>query len=114
MVTLKQLEKENARLKKMGMKLREAENLNKERRRLLKENKKLAREIKFGKATGIGKNVSSAVKSVGKKAGKEIFKGGKIAFKGLKAYGEYLNEQERKQRSLNRTLRSAKKSKRRK
>lgn len=112
MVSLKQLQAENARLKKMGVQLRMAQRDNEDRRNLLRENKKLARDIKFGKQFKTATNVARVTKAVGKKAGKDIAKVGIVAFRGLRRYGRFLQEQERKQKRTNRKLKSAKKTRR--
>lgn len=114
MPSLEDLQKENARLKKMQQQLQNAQMTNQRRRQLLKENKRLARNLKHGKAIAIGRAAKQISKDVGKSAGKTLLKAGKGAFKGLGAYANFLAEQERKQKSSNRKLRTAKKSIKRK
>ena len=111
MVSLKQLQKENEKLKKMQSKLNEMRRTNEVRKDLLRENKRISRNIKHGKAIGIGTDISKGISKVGKRAGKDLLKGGKVAFKGLQRYAMFLEQQERKQKSFNRKLKSVKKTK---
>lgn len=111
MATLKELQKENARLRGMQTQLKDMQKNNVDRRNLLKENKKLAREIKFGKAINISKRAQGLTREVGKRSGKVLAKVGIGAFKGLQKYGTFLAEQEREQRSVNTKLKSVKKAK---
>ena len=113
MVTLKQIQKENVRLRKMQSKLREIEKNNQDRKKLLLENKQLARRIKFGKQLAVGRKVSRIAGAVGKSTGRGLAKTGKGAFRGLQRYANFLDEQEKKQRSVNRKLKSVKRKKRR-
>ena len=55
MPTLKQLQKENERLRKMQSKLNEIQKNNEDRTKLLRENKRLARNLKHGKAIRAGR-----------------------------------------------------------
>jgi len=113
MVNLKQLQRENQRLRGMQRKLRDIEKNNEDRVKLLRENKMLARNIKFDKSLKIGRRASKIAKDVGKPIGRGVVKAGIGAFKGLQRYANFLAEQERRQKSLNRKLKSARKSKRR-
>ncbi len=114
MPSLEELRKENERLKKMGEQIRLAQITNQKRKQLLKENKRLARNLKHGKAIGIGRAAAQVSKAIGKSAGKTLLKTGKGAFRGLQSYANFLAEQERKQRASNSKLRSAKRTKTRK
>ena len=114
MVSISQLKKENDRLKKMQKTLEEARKNNDDRRNLLKENKKLSREIKFGEGIRAGKKVGRVAGKVGKATGKGLFRVGKAAFSGLNKYARFLEAQERKQRSVNKKLKSSVKTRKRK
>lgn len=111
-VSLKQLKKENKRLKDMQKKLQEMEKTNEYRRKLLKENKTLSRNLKYGKQIAVGKSVGNSLEKIGRSVGKTSTRISKSVWSGLKRYGEYLNEQEMKQRRLNRNLKTIKKTKR--
>ncbi len=111
MPSLEDLRKENVRLRKMGEQIRQAQITNQKRKNLLKENKRLARNLKHGKAIGIGRAAAQVSKVVGKSAGKTLLKTGKGALRGLQSYANFLAEQERKQRVSNSKLRSARKPK---
>ncbi len=100
MTTLKQLRRENRRLKNVREGLRDIEEIQKQRMNLLRENKQLARNIK-----GTGKKSGFLLK-VGKTFGRGSAKAGKSAFRGLERYANFLQEQERKQKLLNRKLKS--------
>lgn len=113
MVTIEELKKENKRLREMQVKIKAMQKDNADRRRLAMENKRLARNIKFDKSIGTAKRAAKITKTVGKASGKILAKTGRGAFKGLQKYAKFLDEQEKKQRSVNRKLKSVKKSKRR-
>ncbi len=91
----------------MQTKLNEIQKNNEDRRMLFKENKLLAKNIKHGKAR---KGFSRVASNVGKATGRGLFKVGAGAFKGLQRYGNFLAEQERKQQSINRRLKSKRRS----
>ena len=114
MVSISQLKKENERLKQMQNKLNEVKKNNEDRRKLLQENKRLARDIKFGKEIDVGKKVGRVAGKVGKATGRGLLKVGKSAFNGLSRYANFLAEQERKQRNINRKLKSTVRKKKRK
>ena len=114
MVTLKELQRENKRLREMQNKLDNIKKSNEDRRKLLKENKRLSREIKFGKSIGIARDVGRVAHGVGKSVGRGLFRVGKGAVKGLQSYANFLAEQEARQRKVNRKLKTAKKSGRKK
>lgn len=107
MVTLKQLQVENRKLKDMQSKLREVQKTNVDRQNLLRENKQIARRIKFDKTFKTSSRALSIAKSVGKSSGKQLARAGVGAFKGIQRYGRFLEAQERKQNSTNRKLKSA-------
>jgi len=112
MVTLKQLQRENANLKKAQVKLNEIARQNEARQILLKQNKKLARDIKFQKSKKLADKATKVIGTAGIKSGKALAKGGIKTFKALHRYAKFLEEQEKKQRSVNRKLKTIKKSKR--
>lgn len=114
MVTIEELRKENKRLRDMQVKITAMQKDNADRKKLLMENKKLARQVKFSKSIGIAKGAAKITKQVGKSSGKILAKTGVGAWRGLQKYGRFLAEQERKQKSVNRKLKSVKKAKRRK
>lgn len=111
MATLKQLQAENKRLKQMQVKINEMQKNNEDRRVLAKKNKTLARNIKFQGSKKIVDKATKIVGTAGIKSGKALAKGGVKAFKLLHRYGKFLEEQERKQRSVNKKLKSVKKRK---
>ncbi len=113
MATLEELQDENKRLRGMQSTLREAEKNNQDRMKLARENIMLARRIKFDKSLTAGRKVSKVASDVGRRTGKGLAIVGKGAFKGIKRYAQFLERQENKQRSVNRKLKSVKKSKRR-
>ncbi len=110
MPTLKQLQRENERLKKMQTKLNEIQKNNEDRRSLLKQNKKLSRNLKHGKAIRAARVTGKILSEVGKSGGRGLARIGTGAFRGLQRYGNFLAEQEKKQRRTNKQLRSAKKT----
>lgn len=112
--TLKQLQAENRRLKKMQVTINKARKNNQDRQALAKKNKILARNIKFQKSKRLTDKATKVIGTAGIKAGRSLSKGGVKAFKVIHAYGKFLEEQERKQRSANRKLKTVKKTKRRK
>lgn len=112
--TFKQLQAENKRLRKMQVKLNEMQKNNEDRRKLSKQNKTLARNIKFQKSKRLTDKATKVIGTAGIKTGKVLKTGGIKAFKGLQRYARFLEEQEKKQKSLNRKLKTVKKSKRRK
>ena len=114
MVTLKQLQKENQRLKQMQVKINEMQKNNEDRRVLAKQNTILARNIKFQKSKKITDKATKIIGTAGIKTGRTLSKVGIKAFKGVVRYGKFLEDQERKQRSKNRKLKTVKKSKGRK
>ncbi len=121
MVTIEELRKENRRLREMQVKIKVMQKDNDDRKKLLMDNKRLARRIKFDKSIGrFGKSVDTAkkaakiTKAVGKTSGKVLAKTGRGALRGLQRYARFLNEQEKKQRSLNKKLKSVRRKKRRK
>ncbi len=112
--TPKQLQAENLRLKKMQTTINQMQKNNQDRRNLAKKNKMLARNIKFQKSKRLTDKATKIIGTAGIKSGKALAKGGVKAFKVLHRYGKFLEEQERKQRSKNRKLKTIKKTKRRK
>lgn len=114
MVTLKQLQAENARLKKMQETINKAQRDNEDRRQLAKQNKTLARNIKFQKSKKLTDKATKVIGTAGIKTGKVLSKTGAKAFRGLQRYARFLEEQERKQKSVNRKLKTVKNTKRRK
>lgn len=114
MATLKQLQAENKRLKQMQVKINEMQKNNEDRSKLAKQNKTLARNIKFQKSKKLTDKATKVIGTAGIKTGKVLAKGGVKAFRGLQRYAKFLEEQEKKQRSANRKLKTIKKTKRRK
>ncbi len=114
MVTLKQLQAENKRLKQMQVKINEMQKNNDDRTKLAKQNKMLARSIKFQKSKKITDKATKIIGTAGIKTGKVLARGGVKAFRGLQRYARFLEEQEKKQKSLKRKLKTVKKTKRRK
>lgn len=112
--TLKQLQAENKRLKQMQVKINEMQKNNEDRTKLAKDNKALAKTIKFQKSNRITDKATKVIGTAGIKAGKGLAKGGVKAFKLIHRYGKFLEEQEKKQKKLNRKLKTIKKTKRRK
>lgn len=114
MATLKQLEAENKRLKQMQVNINKMQKDNEDRKKLAKQNKMLANNIKFQKSKKITDKATKVIGTAGIKTGKVLSKAGVKAFKGLQRYGKFLEEQERKQRNVNKKLKTIKKTKRRK
>ena len=112
-LTLKQLQAENERLKQMQSKINEMQKNNRDRRELAKQNKTLSRNIKFQKSKRLTDKATKVIGTAGIKTGRVLSKVGVKAFKGLQRYGRFLEEQERKQRSKNKKLKTIKKTKRR-
>ncbi len=106
MVTLKELQEENEKLRKMQSTLKEVEKNNDDRRKLLFQNKMLARRIKFSKSIAIGNKAKKIATDVGKQTGRVLSIAGKTAFSGIQRYANFLDEQERKQRTTNRKLKT--------
>ncbi len=113
-LTLKQLQAENLRLKKMQTTINQMQKDNQDRRNLAAKNKKLSRSIKFQKSKRLTDKATKIIGTAGIKSGKALSKIGVKAFKGLHRYGRFLEEQEKKQLSKNRKLKTIKKTKRRK
>ena len=114
MATLKQLQAENRRLKKMQVNINKMQKDNQDRRDLAKRNKRLARSIKFQRSKRLTDKATKVIGTAGIKTGRVLSKAGVKAFRGIQRYGRFLEEQERKQRSVNRKLKTIKKTKRRK
>lgn len=114
MATLKQLQAENERLKKMQAKISKMQKDNEDRRILARKNKILARNIKFQKSKKLTDKATKVIGTAGIKSGKALAKGGIKTFNALQRYGKFLEEQEKKQRSKNKKLKSIGKTKRRK
>lgn len=112
--TIKQLQAENRRLKEMQITINKARKNNEDRRKLAQQNKILARNIKFQKSKRLTDKATKIIGTTGIKTGRVLSKAGVKAFRGIQRYGKFLEEQERKQRSKNRKLKSIKKTKRRK
>ena len=91
MGTLEELKRENERLKNIQSGIRDMQKIQAERIRLMKENKRLARGIKYGKVINTGKRCGST--------------GVKI-FKTLQKWGANLEEAEKRQKRLNKSLKS--------
>jgi hypothetical protein len=102
MATLEQLKKENRRLKAMQENLKDMEKIQEQRMALARENKRLASNLKSG---GAGK----VIKKFGVGLGRGVTKTGRGVFRGLQRYANFLEEQERKQKLLNRKLKTTKK-----
>lgn len=110
MATLKQLEAENKRLRKMQSKINEIQRNNEARKCLAKQNKTLTNSIKFQKSKSITDKATRIIGTAGIKTGRVGIK----AFRGLQRYARFLEAQKQKQEALNRKLKRTKKSKRRK
>ncbi len=108
MPTLKQLQAENTRLKKMQSNINKMQKDNEDRRKLAKSNTILARNIKFQKSKKLTDKATKVIGTAGIKTGRTLSKVGVKAFKGLQRYGRFLEEQEKKQRSANRKLKTIK------
>ncbi len=106
MVNVKQLQKQNQRLKDQLSKRTELKKLEEERIRLQDQNKKLISELKRDPRTEKAKKVLGVV-------GRGFFRGGVTVGKGLIAYGRFLDEKERGTRRKVKTLKKSS-SKRRK
>lgn len=111
--TIKQLQAENRRLKQMQVKINKMQKDNQDRRILATKNKMLARSIKFQKSKRLTDKATKVIGTAGIKSGKALARTGVKAFKLLNRYGKFLEEQERRQKSKNRKLKTIKKSKRR-
>ena len=111
--TLKQLQAENVKLRKMQTVINVAQKNNQDRRNLAKKNKQLARNIKFQKSKRLTDKATKIIGTAGIKSGRALSKVGNKAFKGLVRYGRFLEEQERKQKVKNRKLKNIKGTKRR-
>jgi len=107
-MNLEELKRENERLKNIQKGLKEMEDIQSDRLKLARENKKLLRSIKHKDKIKFGKVVKKGLFKVGKTTGIA----GKQVFRGLKKYADYLERQERKQKCLNKSLKSIKKKKR--
>ena len=112
--SLKQLEAENRRLRQMQITINKAQKNNQDRRNLAAKNKTLARNIKFQKSKRLTDKATKIIGTAGIKSGRALSKVGVKAFRGIQRYGRFLEEQERKQKSKNRKLKTIKKTKRRK
>lgn len=112
--TLKQLQAENRRLKQMQVDINRMRKDNMDRTMLAKQNKTLARNIKFQKSKRLTDRATKIIGKAGIKTGKALSKTGVKAVKILHRYGRFLEEQEKRQRTVKRKLRTIKKTKRRK
>jgi len=99
-VLLQRLKK--ARAVRMQENLKDMEKIQEQRMALARENKRLASNLKSG---GAGK----VIKKFGVGLGRGVTKTGRGVFRGLQRYANFLEEQERKQKLLNRKLKTTKK-----
>ena len=104
MATIEQLQRENKRLKAMQENIQEMKKIQEQRMALARENKILSKRLKHGGGSGIGKKI-------GLSFGKGLAKAGKSTFRGLQKYANFLEEQERKQKLLNKKLKTIKRRK---
>ena len=111
--TLKQLQAENLRLRKMQTTINQMQKNNQDRRNLAAKNKTLARNIKFQKSKRLTDKATKVIGTAGIKSGRALAKAGVKTFKVLHRYGRFLEEQERRQKTKNRKLKTIKKTKRR-
>lgn len=93
MATLKQLQKQNAKLREAQRKIGELRKLQDERLRLIRENKQLAFQAKYPKAVATSQRIVNTTAKFGVKA-----------FKGIQKYGRRLAEAEKREQARNRVL----------
>ena len=98
MVTLKQLRRENERLRKVQTKINQMRRMNEERARLIKENKQLAFRTKHPVAVATTQKFVNTTAKFGTKA-----------WSGIQKWGQRLAEAERREQMRQRKLKSMKK-----
>jgi len=101
MATLEELKRENERLRNIQRGINEMRKMQEERVKLVKQNKSLSRNIKYGRTIKTGKTVT-------KKVSRGVATAGRGILKGLQRYGNYIEEQKRKQDMLNKRLKKRK------
>jgi hypothetical protein len=101
-LSMKQLQKQNVKLKAMQSKLNDMQRMQQERINLMRENRQLSFRLKHGKAVAITDRILNTTARSGIKA-----------FGFIQKYGQRLAAAERKEKSVNRHLNAVAKRKRR-